>query len=227
MNDEHDNISTRRRFIGAGLTGSAALALLGCGGGRSQRIDDANIPPPQPVVTSVDAGVAPVAVDEPSVCVATEDNIEGPYFKAGAPNRATLVEATTQGTRFHLVGRVVDVGCSSISSVQMEVWQANHAGAYDNKGYTFRGRMTTDADGRFELDTIIPGRYLNGRQYRPAHIHFMLAASGFRALTTQLYFDGDPYNDVDPWIRDSLVMKLSDRKTGGKGSEYDFVLAKS
>lgn len=227
MNDEHDPTTTRRRFLGAGLTGSAALALLGCGGGRGQRLDDANLPPAAPPVAPIDGGVEPVAVVEPSVCAITEDNIEGPYFKAGAPNRATLVDAATKGTRFHLTGRVVDVGCSGLSRVEMQIWQADHAGAYDNAGYSFRGRITTDADGRFELDTIIPGRYLNGRQYRPAHIHFMLAAPGFRSLTTQLYFDGDPYNDVDPWIRDSLVMKLGDRRGGGKRSQYDFVLANS
>jgi hypothetical protein len=28
-------------------------------------------------------------------------------------------------------------------------------------------------------------------------------------LTTQLYFEGDPFNDVDPFIVDSLVMPLT------------------
>jgi len=27
---------------------------------------------------------------------------------------------------------------------------------------------------------------------RPPHIHFKIAAPGFRSLTTQLYFGGDP-----------------------------------
>jgi protocatechuate 3,4-dioxygenase beta subunit len=84
--------------------------------------------------------------------------------------------------------------------------------------------MTTDADGAFELSTIIPGHYLNGSTYRPAHIHVKASAPGYRLLTTQLYFEGDPYNEGDPWIHDSLIMALEDGFEGGKLARYDIVL---
>jgi hypothetical protein len=42
------------------------------------------------------------------------------------------------------------------------------------------------------FETILPGKYLNGSQYRPSHIHFKITPPGFPTLITQLYFQGDP-----------------------------------
>ena len=104
-------------------------------------------------------------------------------------------------------------GCErGLAGVELDVWHATHDGHYDNDGtlkvpgYLLRGRLRTDAEGRYRLRTIIPGRYLNGRQYRPAHVHVKVRASGFAPLTTQLYFPGDPYNDIDPFIHRSLII---------------------
>jgi len=51
----------------------------------------------------------------------------------------------------------------------------------------------------------VPGHYLDGAAFRPAHIHLKVAALG-GDLTTQLYFEGDPYNESDRLIIDSLIM---------------------
>ena len=48
----------------------------------------------------------------------------------------------------------------------------------------------------------MPGRYLNGNQYRPSHIHFRVTAPDHVELVTQLYFQGDPYIPIDPWAND-------------------------
>ena len=50
----------------------------------------------------------------------------------------------------------------------------------------------TDEHGRYAYTTIVPGHYLNGVQYRPAHIHLKASAAAHAPLTTQLYFAGDP-----------------------------------
>ena len=65
---------------------------------------------------------------------------------------------------------------------------------------------SSGSDGSYSFKTIIPGHYLNGSQYRPAHIHVTVTAAGHKSLTTQLYFEGDPYNSIDPFIEDSLIM---------------------
>jgi protocatechuate 3,4-dioxygenase beta subunit len=51
-----------------------------------------------------------------------------------------------------------------------------------------------------------------------------LRAAGHRELTTQLYFEGDPYNDGDDFIVSSLIMKHT-KKNGARRASFDFVLA--
>jgi protocatechuate 3,4-dioxygenase beta subunit len=51
-------------------------------------------------------------------------------------------------------------------------------------------------------------------------------AADHRALTTQLYFEGDPYNDGDPFIVPSLIMKH--RKVGkSRRAQFDIVLERA
>lgn len=157
-------------------------------------------------------------------CVITEDNIEGPFFLPGAPHRAVLAAPGDAGTRLVLSGRVLSTGCTPIPGARIEVWQADATGAYDVDGFRFRGQLVTAADGSWQVSTIVPGRYLNGRQYRPAHVHVKLEHPRFAPLTTQLYFEGDPYNDVDPWVRRSLILPLRPQGPGKLG-RFDFVLA--
>jgi protocatechuate 3,4-dioxygenase beta subunit len=153
---------------------------------------------------------------------ATADNIEGPFYRPGAPHRAVLVRDGDRGDRFVVSGVVQSTDCHPIAGAEMEIWQADARGDYDNAGFHFRGALTTDAHGRWELHTIVPGRYLNGDRYRPSHIHVKLHAGGYKPLTTQLYFAGDPYNDGDPFIVPSLVMQHAHGR-----ATFDFVLERA
>ena len=64
----------------------------------------------------------------------------------------------------------------------------------------------------------------NGRKLatmpRPAHMHFTIGADGYKPLTTELYFAGDPYLDSDCRndVKDSLVIDLT--KTDADGAPY-------
>jgi hypothetical protein len=218
----------RRRILQAGLAGAGAW-LLGCNTRSSTAVDPSARPyrpqptgtyfPPQPVVST-----APIAPRPSDGCQrTTAPNIEGPFFKAGAPSREILVDERTPGTRLSLSCRVLGVGCAPIAGARVEMWQADASGAYDNAGYGFRATLASDHEGCVHLQTIIPGRYLNGSRYRPAHIHVKIHAAGRAPLTTQLYFAGDPYNEGDPFIDRSLIMGLGD-SAGVKTAAYDFVL---
>ncbi|HZO16994.1 MAG TPA: hypothetical protein VFB62_27145 [Polyangiaceae bacterium] len=214
---------SRRNLLTAGI---GAIVLGGCREpSGSYRIASSNQPqaPPSP---------SPSPSPQLVSCQATETNIEGPYYRAGAPFRSSLIDAGISGASLRLTGRVLSLDCRSpLAGAVLDVWQADAAGHYDNDGsndapadvFRLRGRVTCDARGGFELWTIVPGRYLNGASYRPAHIHAKLAAAGHRPLTTQLYFPGDPFNDRDPFIRRSLIM---DVQSGAQGTaaHYDFVL---
>lgn len=155
----------------------------------------------------------------------TESNIEGPFFDPGSPERTSLLEPGMQGVRLHLSGRVLSPSCEPLAGALLDFWQADDDGAYDNQGFNLRGHQRADAEGRYELITIVPGHYLNGQQYRPAHIHVKVAATGYKSLTTQLYFEGDPYNGIDPFIRQSLIMPVTDHATSERAARFDFVLA--
>ena len=83
-------------------------------------------------------------------------------------------------------------------------------GAYDltDPGFFWRGRFHADAAGHYAFETILPGRYLNGATYRPRHIHLKASHPGYAELTTQIYFEGDPFIPSDPFVRSSLVIPL-------------------
>jgi protocatechuate 3,4-dioxygenase beta subunit len=200
---------SRRHVLG----GLGALVLAGCPRPRSSVATDA---PPTPMIPDDD----PPPPMPNATCEPTADNIEGPFFKPGAPHRAVL---TGDGERLVLGGRVVSTSCAALVGVTLELWHADARGEYDNAGFGFRAALSTDADGRWQLSTIVPGRYLNGRRYRPSHIHAKLHAPGHRELTTQLYFEGDPYIAGDPFVVESLVMPH--RSDGGvRRAGFDFVL---
>ena len=74
--------------------------------------------------------------------------------------------------------------------------------------------------------------------YRPAHVHFMIAAPGYETLVTHIFVDGDKYLDSDVvfGVKDSLVRKLERRAAGTEAGgrvidhpyavmRYDFALA--
>ncbi len=162
--------------------------------------------------------------DAPAACEPSAHNIEGPYFKPGSPRRINLAGRDASGEPLVVEGCVLDTRCVPVAGAWLEVWQADHAGEYDRDGDRFRATLTLEDGGRYRFETIVPGRYLNGRQYRPAHIHVKVHAPGHRSLTTQLYFEGDPFNGADPFIDPSLIMSMRHDGTGTARCCFDFVL---
>ena len=154
----------------------------------------------------------------------TEENIEGPFYKKGAPARSNLVDKGMKGIPFELTGRVYSTRGEALSGAVLDVWQADDGGNYDNSGYTLRGVVTVNANGAYTLETILPKHYQTGpNSYRPAHIHLKLRAPGCAELTTQLYFRGDQYNEADAFVRPSLMLSPKE-SAGGKKASFDFVL---
>jgi protocatechuate 3,4-dioxygenase beta subunit len=152
---------------------------------------------------------------------ATPAETEGPYFKAGSPERTSLVDPGVAGTRLTVTGRVVDLTCHPLAGAVLDFWQADASGNYDNSGYRLRGHQATDADGRYSLLTILPGEYPG----RTQHIHVKVTAPGRPPLTTQLYFPGSARNASDSIFDPALLMTVTDTAGGGKLGTYDFVLA--
>ncbi len=143
-------------------------------------------------------------------------------------------------------GRVVDASGAPIEDAIVDIWQANAAGRYAHEkdpnpapldaNFQSWAIMSTDAAGRYGFRTVKPGAYpVQSDWTRPPHIHFKVGKRGFRELTTQMYFEGDPLNDVDrllnelPEDRRADLVAKSEPIEGDPDTEtlfrFDIVLA--
>lgn len=125
---------------------------------------------------------------------------EGPFYTDNPPEivYGQLADSSEPGTRMIISGRVRNLDCTEfLPGTIIDVWHANGAGQYDNEGYNLRGKTTANSQGFYLFETVHPGKYPNGGNYRPSHIHFKITPPGFDTLTTQLYFAGDPYIETD------------------------------
>lgn len=121
---------------------------------------------------------------------------QGPFYTPNAPfiQNGQLADPGEVGQRLIISGRVLNLDCTqALPNTEIDVWHADSSGAYDNTGYRLRGRVNANSQGFYLFETVMPGFYLNGASYRPAHIHFRITPPGFAPLITQLYFQGDPY----------------------------------
>jgi catechol 1,2-dioxygenase len=152
-------------------------------------------------------------------CMPTENTTAGPVYRKGAPWRTRLCSPGEPGDALAIVGTVTRQDCRSLAETTLDVWQTNARGWYSNllglsdpaKPGTFhlRGRMLTDHEGRYRFDTVVPGRYPFFWPFtRPCHIHMIVTHPSCKTLTTQIFFEGDPYNRWDPWWKSSLTIHL-------------------
>jgi protocatechuate 3,4-dioxygenase, beta subunit len=109
----------------------------------------------------------------------------------------------------NVAGKVLNVRGEPVRDAKIEIWQANTYGRYTHPSDTslapldpnFEGAavLTTDMNGQYRFKTIKPAAYPTGpNTMRPAHIHFQVSGRQDR-LVTQMYFEGDPYNETDPF----------------------------
>ena len=179
----------------------------------------------------------------------TESNVEGPFYVPDAQllERPYVLPMRDgePGERLVFSGTVRSTDGSPLGGATVDVWQASAAGEYANFHPTvpagnLRGRLTTDDLGGFEFVTIVPPSYgipdkgataqlleaMGRHLIRPGHIHFKVSHPACRAVTTQIYFEGDPYidSDVVGAVKDSLIVSLVRTGEAEARCSYDFVL---
>ena len=182
----------------------------------------------------------------------TETNVEGPFYIADAPMLARPYVLPRRedepGEILVFSGSVRSTDGSPLACSLIDVWQDNGAGEYSHfhpgvPEHNLRGRFVTDADGRFEFETVLPVPYAiptngavgqllaaTGRSaVRPAHVHFKVSHESSRPLTTQIYFSGDPWLATDVVVG-AVKAELVTSVVWGRGADaratcsYDFVL---
>jgi len=125
-----------------------------------------------------------------------------------------------QGERLIVSGKVFNIfTCKPVQGAVLDIWQTNSTGDYDIKGYELRGKIVTDKDGKYVLDTIYPARLHSGNITRPSHIHVIVGVPGQPLLTTQVYFEGQPRDFA---VKDSLITKVIILPNGTKLANFDF-----
>ncbi len=235
---EKPNKPTRREVLRAFLAMPATLLLAACAGQEVSQATPTLVPPtpaPQPVPTEPPATAptnapaptdtsAPAALQPTPACGDDDDEptpaqTEGPYYTPNTPERASLLEPDMPGTKLLVTGYVLSTGCRPVAQALLDFWHCDDAGVYDNVGYKLRGHQFTDEQGRYTLETILPGVYPG----RTRHIHVKVQAPNQPVLTTQLYFPHEPANETDRIFNPALVMAVQDA-AGGKAATFNFVL---
>ena len=160
---------------------------------------------------------------------ATESTVLGPFHEVASPPRALGddIALDGKGTRCLVEGRVTGPDGEPVAGANVDVWQANEDGFYDvqqpgvQPELNLRGLFTADANGHYYFRSVVPRHYpipddgpvgdllaATGRHpYRPAHLHFIVTAPGYRPVTTHAFVASSPYLDSDAvfGVKESLV----------------------
>ena len=190
---------------------------------------------------------------------ATESTVLGPFFVPNSPLReyGDGIAEQAAGEPAWVHGRVLSIEGQPIADAEVDVWQNGDDRLYavqnpEAPEEHLRGRFRTRADGTYAFLGVRPvpypipadgpvGRMLaaSGRHpWRPAHIHLIVRAPGYRTLTTHVfdatsdYLDSDAVFAVKPSLLRTFVARPADdpeTPAGVEGTWYsvenDLVLA--
>lgn len=214
-----ENLS-RRQLLGAtAMTGAGLTLTAACGS----------------TAAATPAGVTPPQVEGPFYPLTAQSDKDADLTQFGDRTDPALGEV------IHVEGRVLDEAGAPIAEAVVDVWQANAAGRYAHEADTstapidpnFQGWaiMKTDAEGRYKFKTIRPGPYpVEEGWTRPPHIHFKVSRRGYHEITTQMYFEGEPLNDIDQLLngapKELRSTLIASRVDAENPFVFDVVLAK-
>lgn len=167
---------------------------------------------------------------------ATESTVLGPFYVPGAPELPTGADIAEgiAGEPAYFSGRILAPGGKPIAGAILDLWSTDGEGWYDvqleGKGMRARGRISTDADGRYAFWTVKPVSYpiptdgpvgqmlvrMGRHPYRPAHTHMIVSAPGYQPVTTHVFVESDPYLESDAVfaVKNSLVVPFVQHAPG-------------
>lgn len=183
----------------------------------------------------------------------TATSLLGPFFREDAPRLplGAQISQRDKSEEILLWGSVRSAAGQGIPHASVTVWQTSSSGSYDmqegGRGIDYRGIFQSDEQGNYHLRTVRPLGYFipmdgpvgalvraQGREgCRPAHIHFLISAPGFRELVTALYFR-DRYLETDVVFGASPSLIVSEQSNdpqaplqGLVSVRFDFTLARA
>ncbi|MBV9803616.1 MAG: hypothetical protein JO130_10515 [Solirubrobacterales bacterium] len=182
---------------------------------------------------------------------ATESTVLGPFYVPGSPQREygeSMVLEPGAGVPALVYGRVLDGSGTPIPGAELDVWQNGADMLYavqrpEAEEDHLRGRYLTRDDGTYAFVAVRPvpypipddgpvGRMLaaTGRHpWRPAHIHMIVRAPGYKTVTTHIfdstskYLDSDTVFAVKPSLVRNFVERSADDPERAAGVEGEWV----
>jgi protocatechuate 3,4-dioxygenase beta subunit len=173
----------------------------------------------------------------------TESTVLGPFHMVESPKRelGDDINLDRKGTPCLVSGRITGPDGEPLAGAVVDVWQTNEDGFYDvqqpgiQPPGNLRGLFTADADGRFWFRSVVPRFYpipddgpvgqllaATGRHpNRPAHLHFIVAAPGYRPVTTHVFVADSPYLDSDAvfGVKESLIREVGELDDPARAAE--------
>ena len=186
----------------------------------------------------------------------------GPFYVPGTPdlgNGANLI-GDNDGERIAVYGQIRNTDGAPVPNATIEVWQNAPNGLYtvqdpNQSEHNLRGTLHADENGSYAFATVKPIAYqvpgdgaggelvrAGGRHcWRPAHIHLMIRADGYKRHVSQIFNVDDPYIDEDsvfgvraplavPYDREPSegeLQRFADVERPFNVVEADFVLARA
>lgn len=168
---------------------------------------------------------------------ATSSSVLGPFHVMNSPERdnGTDLKRHYEGEVVLVEGVVKSIEGNPIAGAKVDIWQTAPNSMYSSQDPeqeidSFHGIFTTDAHGRYAFTTVRPvsytipsdgpvGALLDAtcrHPWRPAHLHYMVIAEGYRSLVTEVFPDDDPYLDQDTvfGVREDLVISYQPQVAG-------------
>ena len=193
--------------------------------------------------------------DKRATEAATKSSLLGPFYRQDAPmmKLGDSIISHSKGTEVVFYGRVVDAAGRGIPNALVQVWEPDETGNYDLQKHDpsimdLRGCFRADSEGKYYFRGLCPLGYMipmdgpvgdmiraqKRHGYRPAHIHFVIGAPGYRELVTALYVAGDDHIDSDTvfGVNESLIISVNKNDSSSPlpklpSIRYDFQLAKA
>ena len=166
-------------------------------------------------------GVAATPPCDPSTKPTPGRTVTG--VRTNAPTRTTLTDAGEAGQSLVMTGAVIGLRCGFIAGATIDVWHANAAGVMDASGTRLRGRQRTDTDGRYRVETIVPGAAAG----QAPHLNVRVTVPGKATLDTKIFLPdsvGGAANKLDKTFDPLLAMTLLDRTARRLTTSFNVIL---
>lgn len=121
-------------------------------------------------------------------CVPTFYDGDGPYYLTNSPLRDNLAPDNDTAQRIKITGKLYNTDCTKIiANAIIDIWHADSTGNYRDEWY--RGQITTNDQGEFSFETVMPKGYGEGTGYRPPHIHYKIRVQDKLLVTSEMFFE--------------------------------------